>query len=797
VALALPDVPIPWGDPAPLAAAVATEAARRDTAATLATTFVLSERRPGKDLTLALEPAITEGTVAIDETDVAVRRALPGGWLLRSPGAARVDPPWILEAEREVPRIAPGLSRTLTIADDRFAVDSRRTADAARAVPIEGPELVTAVEPLALLPRRRNASIPIFGDTRASATTIAWRLRPPRASRTVVIKASFDIVPDAPMRMRDQPDLLSGDVYPNGDPQATPSYPSDLAWFKPMADVVLHGHAYAATSRVRGAPVGHARFCFGRRSGLSGRGPETAAFFDRSIAVFGDRRWVEALAARTPGEPARWDRIPLVYERAFGAPDNPHNPVGLGRGELLPNLEDPALLLRRPSDPREAACFAALSPQWPVRKERLGSYGGSWAWERWPYHADDFDFGFWQCAPPSQRLLALRGDEPFALCGVHPEIAVIRGELAGTRARCFVQYARAAGGDFGEICMVLDTAVFDADAMRAQLVWRGVIEVTDADAGEVAALWIHLEHAAGEPLAISDAQRRLFAELAARGGALDAAMRADAAANRDAPSAIGGLVTPPDVAQERKAAALRAEVERRLGAKEPLCDLDLTGADLSGLDLSGASLARTILSRANLRGTRLVGASLCHSDLAGSDLSEAVADGAELERADLTGAKLVAASFRKAKLARVRMFGARADGANFDAADLSRLRADEASFVAASFKSALLDRASLDHAVFADAVLERASLRESGLERASFERAKLGAADLSQARLGKALLTGASLHAANLMRARLDGADLRQVDLRESNLYGALLEGAQLGGARLDGAIVTGSGGET
>ena len=44
-----------------------------------------------------------------------------------------------------------------------------------------------------------------------------------------------------------------------------------------------------------------------------------------------------------------------------------------------------------------------------------------------------------------------------------------------------------------------DFAVFDCDAMKLNLVWRGVFEVSDDEAPELETLFIHHESLAAEP----------------------------------------------------------------------------------------------------------------------------------------------------------------------------------------------------------------------------------------------------------------------------------------------------------
>ena len=86
-------------------------------------------------------------------------------------------------------------------------------------------------------------------------------------------------------------------------------------------------------------------------------------------------------------KPEPFERIPLIYERAFGGWDRSHpetekhgfeprNPVGTGfrakrgkfeKGIRLPNLEDPQRPLKGHRDKPPPTGFGFISPHWPPR----------------------------------------------------------------------------------------------------------------------------------------------------------------------------------------------------------------------------------------------------------------------------------------------------------------------------------------------------------------------------------------------------------------------------------------------
>jgi uncharacterized protein YjbI with pentapeptide repeats len=678
----------------------------------------------------------------------------------------------------------------------------------------------------ASIARRAQDTVPVAGASPFTTFTLPWQMKAGKDTLAVIVKATCDLAPDGRLTLRDEADPPSGDLHDAGDPMRTLLYPSDFVPFKPRADVVLTGHAYAPGGS---SVAAQATFRFGHRKNG----------FERRIAVLGERKWLKAGVRLAPTDPRPFKKVPLVYERAFGGAGFDRNPAGVGRdSESLPQLEDPAHLVKAPGDTPDPACFAGVPPLWPGRWGKLGTFDAAWKKSRWPYLPDDADWAFFQAAPAPQILDHLAGDEGFEIVGMHAVHPVLRGKLPGTRPRCFVQKASDAGGDFHEVLLRLDTVAFDADAMKVSLVWRGAIDVRDDEASDVAELFVLQEPLEGPGMGRAEALARYRAERAPP--------PEDVLAKPAANDAL-----PPAERTPAEAAALRAEVVARLGSGSPLTGMDLADADLGGLDLSSQSLAGALLRRARLRGARLRGADLSgaqldSADLADADLTGASVTGADFTGADLTGARfdgavLGDALFRRARGDGARFEGARGehasfedgswkkvrfaaaeltaadfsgstlDGAVFDGASLVDVRLYDARGTGASFKGATLTRARADGAalkrcllqdlrapssVWDKAVLDESTflgavLSESGFAKASCRRTIFSGADLTSGRLRRAQLQGASLLKANLMTASLEGANLEGADLRGANLHGAETHKAKLDGAQLDLAIVT------
>ena len=675
---------------------------------------------------------------------------------------------------------------------------------------------------LALLPQRRDAPTLVV-DGPFTAATLSWQVAPPRDALVLVVKCTLAIGQAAACQpLADQPPL-SGDVTEDGN-EAAPGplrYASDFAPHKPLADVLLVGHAYPASPR---AAVGSAQLLFGEA-------------LRKVVAVLGERSWQGGV----PSEPRPYQKVPLAWSRAFGGAGFEANPAGTGLGAdtTPPQLERADQLLRARGEKPPPACFAPLSPLWHERACALGSYDARWLRERWPYYPADFDWHHFNAAPPDQRIPFPRGDESFHLAGVHPTLPVLSGRLPGIVPRAWaVVPAASSGAALRALGLQLDTVAFDADASTVTLVWRGALEVSAESAPEIALLFVAattIEERPGTP----EAEGRLASILATRRGLGTTPKPAAAPVPRAVESPLPGA---PAVERDALRATLGATTSLA-GAMLGGCDagsLDFAGRDLRGAVLSGARLDGTSFDRAHLEGAVLVGASavgasfagahlaganlaeadLSDADFSGADLSdvslagaraprarfvgsqlaraacsdvdftEAICDEARCEASDWSGAKLGRARFVKACLDDATLYDAQAERARFEDASLLRLRADDANLSHASFA-----RAKASDASFVGATLRAASFEEAELERTIFAHA-----DLSQARLERARAMGARFRdaklghvdarRANLKEASFESADLSGADLRGANLWGAELWKARRDGAKLEGALL-------
>jgi len=672
------------------------------------------------------------------------------------------------------------------------------------------------------------------------------RLEFPGHSMTAIVRATVALAPGGSAALLEDQPPHSGDV-PEPDPDAPapsmpPRYPSDFALHKPAADVLVAGHAHAPGGR----PVAELRAGF-RIGGIH-----------RRLLISGDRRWQSGLMSSELSNPTAFESMPLTAERAFGGRGFAANPVGRGleprtledgsRARLAPNVELADDLVERRSSRPRPALLGPIPADWRERRRLRGRYGRGWAKKRWPALPADFDFAYFNVAPPEQRVEGyLRGDEELVFEHMHPEHAEYRTRLPGLRARVLVRDESVPRDRRDrEIQMRLDTLWVDMDAEQAVLVWRGVTPVRDEYFEELTHACVLLDeidrprsfescvaaferliavHASGgeeevdepepEPEPAEASSGPVDEELSgpeeapgldleedldsipdlelddAALASLDPSIREQLLA---AMEAIKAEEEEPEEPEPEPDGWTRRRVEHAALEGQSLAGEDLQGLDLSGLALDGMDLSEAILHATDLSLASLRGAALASCDLTGARLEETDLSGADLTRADLTGAAagraiLAAATLREAML----------EGAVLTGADLSGATCGGTDFASADLRGALLADAELASCVFEGATLDeadlsRASLAEATLEGASAAGARLDRAVLSGLRADGLSAPGASLYNVGGVGASLVGAVLDDADLRFSDLAGASFEKASLARADLSACVLRGTG---
>ncbi len=295
-----------------------------------------------------------------------------------------------------------------------------------------------------------------------------------------MVRATFEVGVRGEISLAEEQDPVNftGEYY--GEPgESSYRYEPETAFTKPSTDVVLLGHAYAPHV---GATQVDVEFRIGPLA--------------KTIRVTGDRHVRRAITARI-SDPEPFEKIPLVYERAFGgwyrSADNPkhhrfepRNPVGVGfrakhgkvvEGEPLPNLEDPRHPLKSVRGRCKPVGFGFVAPNWQPRVSFAGTYDEAWSKSRAPLLPKDFDRRFFNAA--SEGLVAagyLRGDEAVVVRQATPE-GHWEFRLPGVaNPRCLIATKF---GEDRELDTNLDTVMVDADAKRVTLLWRCFTELRD------------------------------------------------------------------------------------------------------------------------------------------------------------------------------------------------------------------------------------------------------------------------------------------------------------------------------
>lgn len=303
-----------------------------------------------------------------------------------------------------------------------------------------------------------------------------------RSLLVVLVQATFEIRGASGLAPAEKstPPSVTGEL--NGPDAAVSSYRVEpaFAFMKPATDVVLIAHAQSGGRLWPELPVTF-------RVGPVGK----------VLRVVGDRAWVRSGATVVATRPQPFDRMPLVYERAFGGWDRsapeparhtfePRNPVGVGfqgaggpfkEGLRLPNIEDPADPVRQYGQRVTPAGVGFTSPNWQPRAALAGTYDDAWMKTRSPLLPKDFDRRFFQGA--SAGLVApgyLAGNEPVLVENAWA-LGRLSFRLPGIAAPiCRVGLARR---EDASPTLHLDTVVVDTDTDRVRMLYRGHVPLRE------------------------------------------------------------------------------------------------------------------------------------------------------------------------------------------------------------------------------------------------------------------------------------------------------------------------------
>jgi hypothetical protein len=295
-----------------------------------------------------------------------------------------------------------------------------------------------------------------------------------RSLAVVIVKATYCIQEGAQLSLADNqvPVNVGGEHW--GDPEKSSyKYEPETAFSKPGTDIILIGHAHAPRPHVAEVDVSLRV------------GP-----IAKVVRVIGDRYWMKRFGMIFKTKPTPFERIPLIYERAFGGWDRSHphpekhsfeprNPVGTGfrakRGKFeegirLPNLEDPRRPLKRYRDKPPPVGFGVISPHWQPRAALAGTYDEAWTKQRMPLLPTDFDRKFFNAAPPDQIAPGyLKGDETVIILNASPSGRLSFNLPGVPPPQCRVELQ---GRRDQHLQTQLDTVIINTDENLLFLIWR-------------------------------------------------------------------------------------------------------------------------------------------------------------------------------------------------------------------------------------------------------------------------------------------------------------------------------------
>jgi len=650
---------------------------------------------------------------------------------------------------------------------------------------------------------RSSDQLTVTSLNQASCGAVLWR-QAGVLWATVIVKATFRLVHDATAEIVDPLDIVFADRprSPTGSLEASDEAVPRL----PNACVVLAGSACApAGQSIRSAAV---------RLGVSGE----RKLIDKTLHVFGE-------PAEPGGAAQPFQKLPVLWERAYGGPSFADNPVGSGAapGSPPPSIIDPA-------DARRPAGFGPIAQEWPARRHLLGSVDPAALDATIPEIPAATDWRYFNPAPQDQQVDALNGNEWIVLDGMHPTLPRVQTRLPGAIARAEWRASSPAGGDAAHALELrADMLVIDADRMLCSVVWRGRFAVAQHEltAGIHVAAGVELPGSRSLPASATPAGTPL-----AETGALD--LRAML------PAALP-FATKPKPPAARRAPVVPAPTP--LPSPDVVLTQELPGAqDLAGTQGVDMRAMRMALpfgagvpgkpSPASIPGPRAKRAPQELSATGGLDvhlllkptvpfssppppepddrptpsppalLSEPVASApAPVEPAEEDDdeqdddgpldvrAEVIDRLAAGRSLLNIDLVGADLHDLDFAGRLLSGLDLRRANLRGARFCGVRLTGADLGGADLTDAVLSGADISRANLAGASVTRAQLDGAVLVDANLSgvhgaDANLVGADMRRARLCRAKLPGARFDGADLREADIGGVALDEGALANAR-------------
>jgi hypothetical protein len=282
-----------------------------------------------------------------------------------------------------------------------------------------------------------------------------------------IVKATFEVRSDGKLALAEaqEPVCLSDEPIDPQRPWGSLRRASDLCPFKVGTDIVVWGEAVADK------PVTALDVALKVRD------------VTHPLRVHGPRVYYKGVAGVAISPAAKFERMPIVYELAYGgATDDAfvverRNPAGRGVAKNAADLVDtPAPQIEHPAHPITSAAdrpdpvgFGPIPSHWLPRADRAGTFDDRWCEDRMPLLPVDFDARHYNVAHPSLLAEApLVAGDVVATLGLTPR-GLWRVELPDLGVRLDARY------DHGErlsVCPGIDTVVLEPSFGRVTLAGR-------------------------------------------------------------------------------------------------------------------------------------------------------------------------------------------------------------------------------------------------------------------------------------------------------------------------------------
>ncbi|MBJ9278975.1 DUF2169 domain-containing protein [Citrobacter amalonaticus] len=354
-------------------------------------------------------------------------------------------------------------------------------------------------------------------------------------SHVVIMKVGFQLVKVAEGQYRaeiidkEQLPLCIQDKYKGRVNNSTVLQESDLAPYKPACDVIINATGYAPgakpcinfsvgvklNSAERGTLLNKRLYVTGERQLI--RRPGGTWYFSEPVSFTSlplDYRFAfggECVIYPENDKAAK--RIPSNYRltetQLAQHPEHEHrpiahevcttNPLGMGystpwylsatekQAVIAPQIMNALYPLQaehfqqlfeghaEQSRPEyQPAGFSIICRSWQPRLTRAGTYDQTWLETRHPYLPDDFDFGYWNCAPEDQQIPFPSSGLEIELTNLTPE-GFLKAELPHHQALLLL---RMESGLLLPKMMLLDTLLIDTENMTIATTWRCLVSTT-------------------------------------------------------------------------------------------------------------------------------------------------------------------------------------------------------------------------------------------------------------------------------------------------------------------------------